>query len=257
MSNKINNKTKYIYSFSSQPSNFGCTIYNHIFNLNNLNYVYLPMKITNAKSAINIIKVSNAHGASISMPLKNQIFKYLNNYENNVNKTKSVNTILFKSNKIFGYNSDIDGFGKSIEHLSPSSVAIYGTGSVVDSILLHLRKKKIFDIYIFGRNKSKIKKLKKKYNLNNKIPKNFDLFVNATPAVFNEDIKSLILQSNNIFDLKVSLKNTKIIDFSLKCNKKCITGLEMYKYQFIRQFKIYTGLDIKINDLNKILVKIF
>ena len=73
----IDNKTKIILSCSSNPSNFGCKIYNYIFRKNSLNYLYVPIKTTNAKTIINTIKEFNLHGASISMPIKKKFISML------------------------------------------------------------------------------------------------------------------------------------------------------------------------------------
>ena len=52
----FSNKTKLLISVSANPTNFGVTIYNYLFNKLPMNYVYLPIKISNAQDVVNSIK---------------------------------------------------------------------------------------------------------------------------------------------------------------------------------------------------------
>lgn len=254
----IDNKTKIILSCSSNPSNFGCKIYNYIFRKNSLNYLYVPIKTTNAKTIINTIKEFNLHGASISMPIKKKIYKYVDTSDKIGNLTNSINTIINQKSKIIGHNTDFYGFLKSIEKYSPSSVAIYGYGSVVDSIIFALRKKNIHNIYIFGKNPTKIRHKIKKYNLNSiKKSERFDLLINATPALLNKDLSRLISISKIFFDLRVHVEDNDLIKYAKMKKVKTITGLEMYKFQFLKQFELYTHQKINYIEFRNVFRKLF
>ena len=252
----ITNKTKLIISCSSNPSNFGCKIYNYIFNKLDLNFFYFPIKTTNSKSVCRSLRDMNIYGASISMPMKNSIINFLDHIDKNSQITQSVNTVINKNGKLNGYNTDYFGFHKAIEHLNINNVAIYGSGSVVDSILYSLKKRKIENIDIYARNILKIIKLEKKFQIKKTYCDNikYDLFINATPVVFNKDIKNLILKSQNVFDLKVSINDSKIIKFAKKNNINSINGFEMYKYQFLKQFFFYTGVVLDSKKIEKLIL---
>ena len=62
---KINRDTKIIISASSRPGNFGATLYNEIFKKEKLNYVYIPVKFTNARKLLDTIKNLNIYGSII------------------------------------------------------------------------------------------------------------------------------------------------------------------------------------------------
>ena len=57
---QFNNKTKLLISVSSNPTNFGVTIYNHLFKKLNMNFVYLPFNMTNAENVIVLFQTFNS-----------------------------------------------------------------------------------------------------------------------------------------------------------------------------------------------------
>ena len=78
--NFLNLKTKIFFSISNNPSNRGSKFYNKYFKKKN--YIYLPLKIKNKIIFKKIIKffkkkIINFGGASISMPYKQEVIKYV------------------------------------------------------------------------------------------------------------------------------------------------------------------------------------
>lgn len=253
--NMINNKKKIIFSCSSNPSNFGCKIYNYIFKRYNLDYIYIPIKTIEPVLICNTMKGMNIYGASISMPMKNLIIKHLDRIDKYSQITQSVNTVINKNGLLCGYNSDYIGFQKTVEKLNLNNVAIYGSGSVVDSIVnVLLLKNKVKNIDVYARNKKKCKKLNLKYKLGKNDKSNkYDLFINATPLDLNRTIKSLVIKSDCVFDVKVSIKNTELINFAKSKSVKNISGFQMYKYQLQKQLQFYTGLKLNEKSLSKLI----
>ena len=256
----INNKTKVYLSCSSKPGNFGAYLYNYIFNINNINSVYIPRKCTNAEELINLIKLIGINGCSVSMPMKNSIINYLDEVDSVGVVTKSVNTIVNKDSKLVGYNTDVYGVLQSLKDINFDNVIIYGSGSVVDSILYALRIKNIKNIFISSRNlfksknKYKNEKSLKFIDSNKSINKNFDLFINATPAqIDNPQIINIFNHTTKIFDLNVSFKYTDLIKLAKRNNKHHINGLKMAIYQFKKQINHYEDISISYNEINEII----
>jgi shikimate dehydrogenase len=242
---KVNNTTELYLSVSSMPGNFGMTIYNELFKRYNLNYLYLGRKIEIAETLIDALKVFDVKGCSVSMPLKNEVVKYLDVISEEASAVSSVNTIVNKGGKLFGYNTDLIGFRKSFEYPKINSVLVYGSGSVVDSIIYELQQRKV-DIYITGRNLKSVSEKASEWGIklyNNEV---YDVFINATPVSLvplNSDLIEILKQGNSVFDLVVKL-DTFLADYCTKENKSFTSGFEMYKHQFCSQFKHYTGIDI-------------
>ena len=140
MSKKIDTHTQLFISAAVRPGNFGATIYNGLFKHYSMNSIYLPKKFTDPSSITTVIKLLDISGCSISMPNKKKIIPHLDVIDELAEQSMSVNTVINESGKLIGKNTDHYGAMKVLETLRPSSVLIYGAGSVVNSIILALQE---------------------------------------------------------------------------------------------------------------------
>lgn len=249
----INRETKLFISAARSPGNFGATVYNQLFKIHNINAVYLPRKIINAKSLIEAIKTFDIKGCSVTMPLKSKVIKYLHKLDRIAEKTGSVNTIVNGSGILSGYNTDYYGALDVISSLKPQSVLIYGAGSVANSVVLAVQNSSCKNIIIVARRAKKAKELSGKFNVKyidkvKDVNQHFDLFINTTPASneINHEMFSLLPFVDVVFDLVVSTVKTALIIQAQKKGCKAIEGIEMSKRQIKKQFEIYTGIKCKL-----------
>ena len=89
------------------------------------------------------------------------------------------------------------------------------------------------------------------------ISSNYDLLINATPAKYHGELEILFNHANMIFDLVVSPAETNIIKAAKDLGKPFFTGISMTKYQFQKQFLIYTGIEIPISEIDNAIVDFF
>jgi shikimate dehydrogenase len=254
----INNKTSLYLSCSSNPGNFGATLYNYFFEKYSINSIYLPRSCESPKEMLESIKTLNCKGCSVSMPLKNLVIPFLDDLSKEAKISQSVNTIVNSNGKTFGYNTDIYGVKKVLEGTKVKKVLIYGSGSVVDSIVLALKSINVDLISIYSRNALMASKKSTLHNINliediNSISTSYDLLINATPSNFSGDLKDLFIHASMVFDLVVSPKDTDVISAAKDLEKSYISGIEMTKYQFQKQFFIYTGVELCINEIDQTL----
>tara|TARA_B100000900_G_scaffold392231_1_gene387539 strand:+ start:157 stop:951 length:795 start_codon:yes stop_codon:yes gene_type:complete len=261
---KINNSTKIIISASSSPGNFGSTLYNKFFKTLRLNYIYIPMKFLKLGKLRNMIQNQNIYGCSISMPFKNKLAKIVKYNSTESKLTGSINTVIKSNNKLLGYNTDVFGIKSVLKKKNFNSVLILGNGGVVKSILFVLKHLKRKTIYIKSRNINRLNRTIKEHRIKrfNNFSKQIDLIINATPLKKINEIekyipKEIILKCKLFFDLNVSQKDTNIIKFLKRKKINSISGIDMTKYQFQRQFYLYTGKLIKINSINQNIKKLY
>jgi len=262
----IDNKTKIFFSASSKPGNFGASIYNKLFQLYNINAVYIPRKSSSAKPLIEALKAFHIEGCSISMPLKNQVINFLDIIDDNAKLTQSVNTIVQREGKLIGYNTDIVGAFLALKstHSTYNNVLIYGSGSVTHSIVKALEQVGVDRISIVSRNSKKARLVSEKYNLIfyehcTAINNHFDLLVNATPASLenNHEIDILLNKTNCLFDLVVSPDYTPLVKKAQSKKISFITGDVMSKFQLQKQFEHYTGIFPNIETIDEIIYSVF
>lgn len=259
----INNKTALYLSCSSAPGNFGASLYNYFFKKYNINAIYLPRYSISPQEIIYSLKSLNCSGCSISMPLKNSIIPFLDDLSDEANESKSVNTITNINGIFKGHNTDIYGAQKALEDFKLlGDVAVYGSGSVVSSIILALKKMNVKNISIISRNTARGEEKSKAYNVNylnniDSLSKSYELLINATPAKFNSNLKKLIDHSSKVFDLVVSPNETEIIKYAKEVSKVTIPGIKMTKYQFQQQFFIYTNIKINMIEIDRVIETLF
>lgn len=234
---KIDKDTAKFFSLSSNPGNFGATIYNFLFEHYKLNAIYVPLGLPLEKRrsfahVMSSLHALGAHGVSISMPYKKEAAR-ISQAECQV---LNVNTMVPRETGWKSYNTDTEGFHvacKDIIDLQPNGAHIAGYGCVAHSIGLVLNKNKI-DYKMFSVRDGMDTDLKAEW------------LINATPVGMHgvEDklfTKSVLQRYDYIFDCVVSPpgKNTKLIETAKSLNKRYVPGYKMATYQLIAQFLLY------------------
>jgi shikimate dehydrogenase len=90
-----------------------------------------------------VINTKNLLGFAVTKPYKQQIIKYLDEYDKDVSTTHSCNCVLIKNHKLIGYNTDIIGFEQSfttdLKHHHTKALVL-GNGGAAQAIKFVLRK---------------------------------------------------------------------------------------------------------------------
>ena len=97
------------------------------------NYRYDLYSIDNLFHFNNFINSNKLIGLNVTSPYKNQIIKYIDVLDESALKSDSVNTLLVEEDKIKGFNTDIIGFQKIIQHIQIDQykkALILGSGGV-------------------------------------------------------------------------------------------------------------------------------
>ena len=63
--------------------------------------------------------------------------------------------------------------------------------------------------------------------------------------------------SKTFFDLRVSLQDSDLTDYAKDNKISTISGFEMYKYQFLKQFELYTNHKLKTTVFQNSIKKLF
>ena len=93
-------------------------LHNYWFKQNNIDAVYEKRKINELElqDIVSKVRKNEIFGVNVTVPYKSEIIKYLDLLSDDAKATQSVNTILKKENKIFGFNTDVDGFELSLQN---------------------------------------------------------------------------------------------------------------------------------------------
>ena len=240
------------------------------------NSVYEKKKVEKKDLKVIVDQVRNGQikGLNITVPFKKEIIDLLDCVHGDALLTQSVNTLCKVNKEVHGYNTDTEGFKKSLQDGSidyeNKNIFILGAGGVTSSILEAFvgTAKKIF---ITNRTKEKAEELKKLGDISivtlqreretievidwGKRPKVCDVVINTTSIGLTKD-KNLDLEfddyENNkdvlFYDLIYNPKETNFLKNAKLRGNRTMNGKTMFLWQAQIAFKIWTNISPEIDD---------
>ena len=159
-----------------------------------------------------------------------------------------------------GHNTDIAGFTKAIQNINfnveGKKIFILGAGGVVPSIIFALKKMGVSKIIVSNRTKKKAEQLKLQFQnleiLNWGDVVDFDVIINATSIGLNKETIELDFskfENNKLFyDVIYNPGETNFLKTGKKLGNKTENGKLMFVYQAYEAFKLWHGIEPKINS---------
>ena len=238
-------------------------LHNHWIKQNGIDAIYDKKKLNDneLESLISDVKQGNINGVNVTVPFKNTVIPYLDELSDEAKKTQAVNTIFLKGEKVFGHNTDIEGFENAIKKIDfdfkNKTIFILGAGGVVPSIIYASIKMGSSKIIVSNRTKEKVKKIKNIFdNIKlidwGEVP-NFDVIINATSLGLNREDK-INLDLTNIgknklfYDVIYNPSETYFLNTGKKLGNKYENGKLMFLYQAFSAFKLWHNVEPTINN---------
>lgn len=234
-------------------------------------FIFLRKRVSpqNLKKFIaGVRKDSHFRGASISIPHKVKIIKYLDGIDKVAKVIGAVNTIVKNGKKIKGYNTDYLGVLnplKQLTNLKSKKVAVLGAGGAARATVYALVTSGAM-VTVFNRNVERGEELARDFNCDYDSLKNitkvsnFDIVINATNVGLRPSdspllSKKMIKPNQIIFDVVYSMDHpqTKLIKQAVEQKAKVISGIDMLIFQGIEQFKLFTNKNISVEVMRRAL----
>lgn len=194
---------------------------------------------------------------NVTIPYKKAVMPYLEYISDDAKKIGSVNTIVKRDNKLYGYNTDYYGFMQTVRaldvDLSGKKALILGTGGAsltVRAVLEDCGAETIINISRTGENNYE--------NLH--LHYNADIIVNATPVGMYPNCDAAPLDLSHfknckaVLDLIYNPLKTQLLCDAQSCGMKYSNGLKMLCFQAKKASEIFCdsrfddALGYKIED---------
>ena len=230
-------------------------------------YKFYDMPKGKIKAFFNGLLRSNISGLNVTIPYKQQAYKFLTTFgiiDKEAEMLGAINTINIKHKTLYGFNTDAEGFIKALKaglDFNPRSkrVFIFGVGGAGSTCALKLAGT-ADKIFVYDTDAAKTQILSKrflKYFGSDKIRiiqnkrdirstlKQSHLLVNATG--YGRKRNELIVRPEflhkkiKIIDLIYNPQITPLMREAKKRKLKAVNGLGMLLYQGAVSFKIWTG----------------
>jgi shikimate dehydrogenase len=257
-------------------------MYNYSFEKLGLDYAYLAfdVKVDGVEKAIEAVKTFKMRGCNVTMPCKNEALKYMDELSPAARIIGAVNTIVNEDGKLVGHITDGQGFVDSLKDegidIAGKKITVCGGGGAATAIQVQCalegaREISIFNIKdeFFDRTVMTAEKIKEEkpgcvvnvFDIADQTKMkeemdSSDIFTNATivgmkpmdqesvvkdPAMFHQGLV--------VVDAVYNPKETKMLREAKEAGCICINGQGMLLWQGAAAFKLYTGLEMPVQEV--------
>ena len=237
-------------------------------------YIYEKKEIDSSflPNIISQMKNKKLIGVNVTIPYKRSVYNLLKNLDINAKKSKAVNTIYLKNEKVFGQNTDGVGYCQALKqemnfNVMNKNILVLGSGGASFGIVSELINRGVSKIIVSNRTLEKSYELIK--NFKNKITKfevmkweelkpssTTDLIINTTSfgmkknqeiQVNIQNLKNSTIYSDIIYNPKKTL-TMKIFE-----DKGFLTqnGLGMLVNQAAEAFRLWFNINLTKQDINE------
>jgi shikimate dehydrogenase len=236
-------------------------LFNALFEFYHLDCHYTWFEDPELDEIMNVAKMIDAKGLSVTIPFKHDVIEYLDEIdEHAAQKIGAVNTVVFACGTTIGYNTDWLGVRKPLVSMKGAKAVLLGAGGVAAGAAYALTDLDM-DVTILNRTPENAKKLAERFGCSWGSWDEFDrikpdLVVNATPLGMQPDTRNPLRADQlhkdmTVFDLVYTPPVTPLIETARAQGCRTITGVEMFIEQAREQFYLFFGIDVPIEKVRE------
>lgn len=258
-------------------------IYNYGFERLGLDYVYVAFDIKERemKDAVAAMCTFGLRGCNVTMPGKTEVVKYLDELSPAARIIGAVNTIVNDNGRLKGYITDGEGAVDSLRDngvdVSGRKIVVAGAGGAATAIQVQCALDGAGEIVIFNRTVSRAEDTAQM--IRREIPscavkvcdiadtarmtaeiRDSEILINATNVgmrpVEQESIVKDVAAFHpglTVLDAVYEPVETRLLREAKEAGCHCIGGKSMLLWQAAVAFKLYTGLELPVEELKEIL----
>lgn len=261
-------------------------MYNYSFQELGIDYAYLAfdVEIPQVKDAITAIRTFHMRGCNVTMPCKTEVVKYMDELSPAAKIIGAVNTIVNDDGKLTGYITDGEGFVDNLKDhgvdIKGKKITVAGGGGAATAIQVQCALSGAAEISIFNikddffqrtlDTAEKIRAAKPEctvqvYDIADQAKMKeeigtSDIFVNATIVGMKPMENESVVKDLSAFrpglvvcDAVYNPKETKLLREAKEAGCICISGEGMLLWQGAAAFRLYTGKEMPVEGVKKIL----
>lgn len=257
------------HSFSPRLHNM---VYEQLGVAHQFTYEAIEVSPKELEQAVQDMKKSDVAGVSVTVPHKIAIMKYLDDIDRLSERIGAVNTVVNRKGKLHGFNTDAIGVITPLlqrtqtTNLDGKKVLIIGAGGAARAAAF-VCKDNGARVTISNRTAAKARELAELIDaeVTNDLVSvsDYDIIFNATsvgmgaPNNTDTPLPNVIFSKNQIiFDAIYTPHDTQLLKDAKAQRATTIYGVEMLAAQAIGQIKHFTGYDVGLDIVTRILEEI-
>lgn len=249
-------------------------IHQKLFEISGINAEYNCTDISRNDFEDKISELSMLDGFNVTIPYKTEIIPHLDILDKTAERYKSVNCVHNNNGRLVGYNTDCDGFLRSLKDFPLNkNVLLLGCGGVGRMIaieaILHGATLTIAIIEeareIAKTLLDEISQISSDSNVQlitmDEINGEFDLLINATPVGMYPRAndcpvsEKVISRCENVFDAIYNPVKTKLITTAQGLGKRAVGGMAMLVLQAVKAHEIWYNGNFTTEDIDKLIAE--
>lgn len=232
-------------------------LHNYFYKKYGMNASMHKYEDSNLAEIVNYIKKNKIKLAAVTLPFKEDIIPLLDETDKLTQTIGACNTVIYHQNKLRGFNTDYLGLNFAFRNLElcGKSALIIGAGGAAKAIGLLLQHN-FATMYWLNRTKFKADAMANTFSgvviePEDLIKLNVDIIINTTPIGLYPNTDHSPLENYNfrphqiIFDMVYRPYKTKLILDAERYGCQCISGLDMFIAQGVKQIELISGLPLE------------
>ena len=231
-------------------------LHNLAFESTGFDGIYMPLLVEpgHLASFFRFMRELPLTGASVTIPHKRGVIRYLDDVDPAAHAIGAVNTLYWNSGRLTGTNTDVLGIVKPLSQrldLGGSRALVVGTGGAAKAAIVALRQLGA-EVFVTGRNPRKVGLLARLHHarvqdFGQLADAGFDVLVQATSVGMLPNVDGNLfpgrVPAEIVFDLVYNPLETALLKNAASQGKTVISGIEMFIEQAAAQFRTWTGAE--------------
>jgi shikimate dehydrogenase len=229
-----------IFTIFGDPINHSRSplMHNHVFKILGVQACYTRTHLRDGDNLRSVFFNKALKGANVTVPHKETAYAQCDEIRGIAQKIGTVNTLINENGRLVGYNTDAEGFIRSIQSFGTlSNALIIGAGGTAKALSIALSQNAISPT-ILNRSQGRLDYFKEKgfevYDWESFVPRAFDLIINTTSAGLVDEMLplpkelliELLLKAKAAIDV-IYGKETPFLTMVKRSNLPCKDGSDM------------------------------
>lgn len=208
-------------------------------------------------------------GLSVTIPHKKAVMAHVDAVTDLGLTVGAVNTLYWRDGAIWGENTDVEGFCRPLvsREIVPGAALVLGSGGAARAAVVGVTRLGVGRVAVSGRTEATAEALAREFDVlyvpwDERAAFGADLVVNATPmgmtgkfAGFSPYPREALGPGVVVFDLVYTPYRTRFAADALEAGGLVVPGMEMFLYQAIEQFRLWTGRVLPEEELRPVLLE--
>ncbi len=218
-------------------------------------YLAWPVEPGRLADFVTAVRVLGIAGVSVTIPHKTAIMPLLDDITDRAAKVGAVNTLYWREGRLCGENTDVAGFIRPFVErgIRPASALVLGCGGAARAAVAGLRELAVPDVRVSNRTPGRAEGVCRDFGVafvpwEKRGEFAAGLVVNTTPLGMlgqNEGLSPMPAEALGptglAYDLVYNPYATRFVRDAAAAGAGVIVGLEMFFWQAVEQFRLWTG----------------